>query len=88
MNTNAKTGLTVREAAKYSGKISAEAPIMHGKRSVKSGMMGDGYEDLPCFDPSRTLVLNMDQLPKTSAYNGGIWRRLIVIPFSAKITGS
>ena len=88
MDTNAKTGLTVREAAKYSGKTPAEAPIMACKLSVKAGMVGNDYEDLPCFDPSRTLVLNMSQLPKVSTYDGGILRRIIVIPFSTKIIGS
>lgn len=40
------------------------------------------------FDPSHTLVLYTNHLPKIGASDDGIWRRLIVIPFSAKITGS
>ena len=40
------------------------------------------------FDPSHTLVLYTNHLPKVSANDDGTWRRLIVIPFHAKITGS
>lgn len=40
------------------------------------------------FDPSHTLVLYTNHLPKIGASDDGIWRRLIVIPFNAKITGS
>ena len=39
------------------------------------------------FDPSHTLVLYTNHLPRIGATDDGIWRRLIVIPFSAKITG-
>ena len=37
--------------------------------------------------PSHTLVLYTNHLPKVGANDDGIWRRLIVIPFNAKITG-
>ena len=40
------------------------------------------------FDPSHTLVLYTNHLPKVSANDDGTWRRLIVIPFNAKIVGS
>ena len=40
------------------------------------------------FIPSHTLVLYTNHLPKVGATDDGIWRRLIVIPFNAKITGS
>ena len=40
------------------------------------------------FEPSHTLVLYTNHLPKVSASDDGTWRRLIVIPFHAKITGS
>ena len=40
------------------------------------------------FTPSHTLVLYTNHLPKVGATDDGIWRRLIVIPFNAKITGS
>lgn len=39
------------------------------------------------FEPSHTLVLYTNHLPKVSASDDGTWRRLIVIPFHAKITG-
>ena len=39
------------------------------------------------FEPSHTLVLYTNHLPKVSASDDGTWRRLIVIPFQAKIQG-
>lgn len=45
------------------------------------------YRDPFHFDPSHTLVLYTNHLPKVSANDDGTWRRLIVIPFNAKITG-
>ena len=39
------------------------------------------------FEPSHTLVLYTNHLPKVSASDDGSWRRLIVIPFQAKIQG-
>ena len=46
------------------------------------------YKDPFHFDPSHTLVLYTNYLPKVSANDDGTWRRLIVIPFNAKITGT
>jgi P4 family phage/plasmid primase-like protien len=40
------------------------------------------------FTPSHTLVLYTNHLPKVGASDDGIWRRLVVIPFNAKITGA
>ena len=45
------------------------------------------YKDPFSFIPSHTLVLYTNHLPKVGAMDSGIWRRLIVIPFNAKITG-
>lgn len=45
------------------------------------------YKDPFSFVPSHTLVLYTNHLPKVGANDDGIWRRLIVIPFHAKITG-
>ena len=45
------------------------------------------YKDPFHFIPSHTLVLYTNHLPKVGATDDGIWRRLIVIPFNAKITG-
>lgn len=45
------------------------------------------YKDPFSFAPSHTLVLYTNHLPKVGANDDGIWRRLIVIPFNAKITG-
>jgi putative DNA primase/helicase len=46
------------------------------------------YKDPFSFIPSHTLVLYTNHLPKVSASDDGIWRRLIVIPFKNKMTGS
>ena len=46
------------------------------------------YRDPFKFTPSHTLVLYTNHLPKVGASDAGTWRRLIVIPFNAKIEGS
>ena len=46
------------------------------------------YKDPFSFTPCPTLVLYTNHLPRVSASDDGIWRRLIVIPFDAKIEGS
>ncbi|MDK2942189.1 MAG: putative primase/helicase [Acetobacterium sp.] len=46
------------------------------------------YKDPFSYIPSHTLVLYTNHLPKVGAIDKGIWRRLIVIPFDAKIEGS
>lgn len=46
------------------------------------------YKDPFSFVPSHTLVLYTNHLPKIGAIDAGTWRRLIVIPFNAKIEGS
>ena len=46
------------------------------------------YKDPFKFIPSHTLVLYTNHLPKVGANDDGIWRRLIVIPFNAHITGN
>lgn len=40
------------------------------------------------FTPSHTLILYTNHLPRVGAMDAGIWRRLIVLPFEAKIEGS
>lgn len=45
------------------------------------------YKDPFSFKPCHTLVLYTNHLPRVGASDDGIWRRLIVIPFNAKITG-
>lgn len=45
------------------------------------------YKDPFSFKPCHMLVLYTNHLPRVSASDDGIWRRLIVIPFNAKITG-
>lgn len=45
------------------------------------------YKDPFSFSPSHSLVLYTNHLPKVSASDDGTWRRLIVIPFNAKIEG-
>jgi len=46
------------------------------------------YKDPFRFTPSHTLVLYTNHLPRVGANDSGTWRRLIVIPFDAKIEGS
>lgn len=46
------------------------------------------YKDPFSFTPTHTLVLYTNHLPKVGASDTGIWRRLIVIPFNATITGT
>ncbi|EGQ26735.1 P4 family prophage LambdaSa04 [Sporosarcina newyorkensis 2681] len=46
------------------------------------------YKDPFKYVPSHTLVLYTNHLPKVGALDEGTWRRLIVIPFEAKITGN
>jgi putative DNA primase/helicase len=46
------------------------------------------YKDPFKFIPSHTLVLYTNHLPKVGALDDGTWRRLIVIPFEAKIEGT
>ncbi len=45
------------------------------------------YKDPFSFAPSHSLVLYTNHLPRVSASDDGTWRRLIVIPFQAKIEG-
>lgn len=46
------------------------------------------YKDPFSFNPCHTLVLYTNHLPRVSASDDGIWRRLIVIPFNAIIEGA
>ena len=46
------------------------------------------YKDPFYFTPCHTLVLYTNHLPRVSGNDDGIWRRLIVIPFTNKLTGS
>lgn len=45
------------------------------------------YKDPFKFRPTHLAVLYTNHLPKVGAMDYGIWRRLIVIPFNAKIQG-
>ena len=45
------------------------------------------YKDPFKFRPTHTLVLYTNHLPKVGGTDAGIWRRLIVIPFNARISG-
>ena len=46
------------------------------------------YKDPFHFVPSHQVVLYTNHLPKVGANDDGIWRRLKVIPFNAKIKGN
>ena len=43
------------------------------------------YKDPFHFTPSHTVLLYTNHLPRVGAMDEGIWRRIIVIPFNAKI---
>lgn len=45
------------------------------------------YKDPFDFIPTHSIVLFTNHLPKVSAMDDGIWRRLVVIPFNAKFEG-
>ncbi len=45
------------------------------------------YKAPHAFTPTHTLVLYTNHLPRVSALDTGTWRRLIVIPFNARIEG-
>lgn len=45
------------------------------------------YKDPFSYVPTHTLVLYTNHLPRVGAIDKGTWRRLIVIPFNAKIEG-
>ena len=45
------------------------------------------FKDPFTFIPSHTLVLYTNHLPKVGANDPGTWRKLIVVPFNAKIEG-
>lgn len=45
------------------------------------------YKDPFKYVPTHTIVLYTNHLPKVGANDDGTWRRLIVIPFEAKIQG-
>ncbi len=45
------------------------------------------YKDPFKYTPTHTLVLYTNHLPRVGANDAGTWRRLIVIPFNAKIEG-
>ena len=45
------------------------------------------YKDPFSYIPTHTLVLYTNHLPKVGAIDAGTWRRLIVIPFGARIEG-
>jgi putative DNA primase/helicase len=46
------------------------------------------YKDPFSFTPCHTLILYTNHLPKVGANDPGTWRRLIVVPFSARIEGN
>ena len=45
------------------------------------------YKDPFHYTPSHTLVLYTNHLPRVTALDDGTWRRLVVIPFNARIQG-
>lgn len=45
------------------------------------------YKEPFSFIPSHTLVLYTNHLPRVSSLDDGTWRRLVVVPFNARIEG-
>lgn len=45
------------------------------------------FKDEFDFVPSPTLILYTNHLPKTSAEDDSLWRRVVIIPFNNKFTG-
>jgi P4 family phage/plasmid primase-like protien len=45
------------------------------------------YKDPFNFQPTHSVVLYTNHLPKVGAIDNGTWRRIIVLPFNAKIEG-
>ena len=45
------------------------------------------FKDEFDFVPSHTLILYTNHLPKVSAGDDGLWRRVVVVPFNNKFTG-
>ncbi len=45
------------------------------------------YKDPFSFKPTHTVVLYTNHLPKVGAMDRGTWRRLIVVPFNAVLSG-
>jgi putative DNA primase/helicase len=43
------------------------------------------YENPITFEPSHTLILSTNHLPKVSSTDSGTWRRIAVVPFLANI---
>lgn len=88
-----------QELAELKGKrlvIAAEMPegARLGDATVKQLCSTDDifaekkYKDPFAFAPSHTLVLYTNHLPRVGASDDGTWRRLIVIPFRAKISAT
>ncbi len=46
------------------------------------------YKDPFRYTPAHTLVLYTNHLPRVGANDDGTWRRLVVIPFNAKLEGN
>lgn len=46
------------------------------------------YKDPEDFAPTHTIVLYTNHLPRVGSTDGGTWRRLVVVPFTAKITAT
>jgi len=46
------------------------------------------FKDPEDFTPSHTLVLYTNHLPRVGSTDSGTWRRLVVVPFNAKITAT
>ena len=81
----------------YAGVISADVLTAECRRNVKPELaelkgkrflLASELEEGRRMSTSHTLVLCTNHLPKVGAMDDGIWRRLIVIPFTAKFEGN
>lgn len=98
LTTNVKRN-TKPEVAELKGKRLIIASELEEGTRLNTGMVKQlssvdvikaekKYRDPFEFEPSHTLVLYTNHLPKVGANDAGTWRRLIVIPFNAVIEGN
>lgn len=74
-------------AAELEEGVRLNTSIMKQLSSTDEVSAEKKYKDPFKFIPTYTVILYTNHLPKVGATDDGTWRRLIVIPFNAKMTG-
>lgn len=59
--------------------------MSHYRTKPSENRIEKKYKDPFDYTPTHTLVLYTNHLPRVGANDDGTWRRLVVIPFNAKI---